>query len=159
MIFATFSNHSSIHEPTVYLPLLAKSTSPVSTSAFFSFFFDFCLRFAQNILGNLLACDGIVSCCEPSFPAAILAFSDVTLAVHSFLSHSKHLLKAKALAEYAKEEDKIGRIQLIRRSTDAAGTSRFRRLELTDLTVREKVLRAFSDDELAHIFDTDGFFE
>ena len=63
------------------------------------------------------------------------------------------------LAEYAKEEDKIGRIQLIRRSTDAGGTSRFRRLELTDLTVREKVLRAFSDDELAHIFDTDGFFE
>ena len=73
--------------------------------------------------------------------------------------YADNLPKAKALAEYAKEEDKIGRIQLIRRSTDAGGTSRFRRLELTDLTVREKVLRAFSDDELAHIFDTDGFFE
>ena len=73
--------------------------------------------------------------------------------------YADNLPKAKALAEYAKEEDKIGRIQLIRRSTDAGGTSRFRRLELTDLIVREKVLRAFSDDELAHIFDTDGFFE
>ena len=73
--------------------------------------------------------------------------------------YADNLPKAKALAEYAKEEDKIGRIQLIRRSMDAGGTSRFRRLELTDLTVREKVLRAFSDDELAHIFDTDGFFE
>lgn len=73
--------------------------------------------------------------------------------------YADNLPKAKALAEYAKTEDRIGRIQLIRKSPDAGGTKRFRRLELTDLTVREKVLRAFSDDELAHIFDTYGTFE
>ena len=71
--------------------------------------------------------------------------------------YADNLPKAKALAEYAKTEDRIGRVQLIRRGTDAGGTSRFRRLELTDMAVREKVLRAVSDDELAAIFVTDGF--
>lgn len=72
--------------------------------------------------------------------------------------YADNLPKAKALAEYAKREDRIGRVQLIHKSTDAGGTSRFRRLDLTDLTVREKVLRAVSSDELDHIFDTDGTF-
>lgn len=70
-----------------------------------------------------------------------------------------NLPKAKALAEYAKTEDRIGRIQLIRKGTDIGGVKKFRRLELTDLAVREKVLRAVSDDELAHIFDIDGIDE
>ena len=70
-----------------------------------------------------------------------------------------NLPKAKALAEYAKNEDRIGRIQLIRKGTDIGGVKKFRRLELTDLAVREKVLRAVSDDELAHIFDTNGIDE
>lgn len=70
-----------------------------------------------------------------------------------------NLPKAKALAEYAKTEDRIGRIQLIRKGTDIGGVKKFRRLELTDLSVREKVLRAVSDDELAHIFDIDGIDE
>lgn len=72
--------------------------------------------------------------------------------------YADNLPKAKALAEYAKREDRIGRVQLIHKSADAGGTSRFRRLDLTDLTVREKVLRAVSSDELDHIFDTDGIF-
>lgn len=70
-----------------------------------------------------------------------------------------NLPKAKALAQYAKEEDRIGRIQLIHKSTDAGGANRFIRLDLTDIAVRDKVLRAVSNDELEHIFDTDGFFE
>lgn len=52
--------------------------------------------------------------------------------------------------------DKRCTFQLIRRGTDAGGSSRFRRLELTDMAVREKVLRAVSDDELATIFVSDG---
>ncbi|MBQ7037362.1 MAG: DEAD/DEAH box helicase family protein [Clostridia bacterium] len=70
--------------------------------------------------------------------------------------YSDNLPKAKALAEYAKKEDRIGRIQLIHKSSDAAGVSHFRRLDLTNLTVRDKVLQAMNNDELDHIFDTDG---
>lgn len=70
-----------------------------------------------------------------------------------------NLPKAKALAEYAKAEDRLGRIQLIHKTTDAGGTSRFIRLDLTDMAVRDKVLRAFSNDELDHIFETDGIIE
>lgn len=73
--------------------------------------------------------------------------------------YADNLPKAKALAEYAKDEDRLGRIQLIHKTTDAGGTSRFIRLDLTDIVVRDKVLRAFSNDELDHIFETDGIIE
>lgn len=73
--------------------------------------------------------------------------------------YADNLPKAKALAEYAKKEDRIGRIQLIHKSTDGAGNIRFKRLDLTDMTTREKVLRANNDDELKNIFVTDGIFE
>ena len=64
-----------------------------------------------------------------------------------------------ALAEYAKREDRIGRIQLLHKRHDAAGQSKFKRLDLTDIAVRDKVLRANSSDDLDNIFATDGFFE
>ena len=67
-----------------------------------------------------------------------------------------NLPKAKALAEYAKKEDRIGRIQLIHKNTGVGGVSQFRRLDLTDLAVRDKVLRANNDDELKNIFYTNG---
>ena len=73
--------------------------------------------------------------------------------------YADNLPKAKALAEYAKAEDRLGRIQLIHKTTDAGGTDRFIRLDLTDIAVRDKVLRAFSNDELDHIFETDGIIE
>lgn len=73
--------------------------------------------------------------------------------------YADNLPKAKALAEYAKAEDRLGRIQLIHKTTDAGGTSRFIRLDLTDIAVCDKVLRAFSNDELEHIFETDGIIE
>ena len=66
---------------------------------------------------------------------------------------------AKALAEYARAEDRIGRVQLIHKTADAGGTARFIRLDLTDIAVRDKVLRAQSNDELDHIFYTDGIIE
>ena len=73
--------------------------------------------------------------------------------------YADNLPKAKALAEYAKKETRIGRIQLIHKSTDAGGNNRFKRLDLTDMATREKVLRANNDDELRNIFETDGRFE
>ena len=73
--------------------------------------------------------------------------------------YKDNLPKAKALAEYAKREDRMGRIQLIHKDSDAAGKSRFRRLDLTDIEVRDKVLRATTPDELDSIFVNYGFFE
>ena len=73
--------------------------------------------------------------------------------------YKDNLPKAKALAEYAKREDRIGRIQLLHKRHDAAGQSKFKRLDLTDIAVRDKVLRANSPDDLDNIFATDGFFE
>ena len=73
--------------------------------------------------------------------------------------YKDNLPKAKALAEYARREDSIGRIQLIRKSSDAGGHSRFKRLDLTDIAVRDKVLRATTTDDLDSIFVTDGFFD
>ena len=45
------------------------------------------------------------------------------------------------------------------KDTDVAGKARFKRLDLTDMVVREKVISAINNDELDHIFDTDGFFD
>lgn len=70
--------------------------------------------------------------------------------------YADNLPKAKSLAEYAKKEDRIGRIQLIHKSTDAGGNNRFFRLDLTDIGVREKVLRANNDDDLKNIFTANG---
>lgn len=70
-----------------------------------------------------------------------------------------NLGKAKGFAEYAKEELKIGRIELIRTSKDAAGETRFKRLDMGRGTVRDKVLSAINNDELDHIFDVYGEFQ
>ncbi len=69
--------------------------------------------------------------------------------------YADNLPKAKALARYAQAETRIGRVQLIRKTTDAGG-ARFVRLELTDPEVGNKVLHAMTNDELNHIFETDG---
>ncbi len=66
--------------------------------------------------------------------------------------YKDNLSKAKALARYAQEEDRLGRIQLVRKSG-----GKFVRLELTDIEVRDKVLKAINNDELDHIFDDEGF--
>lgn len=70
-----------------------------------------------------------------------------------------NLGKAKALAKYAEEEPKIGRVQLIRREKDASGKDKFKRLDMSHGTVRQKVLKAINTDEIDHIFEMDGFFE
>ena len=70
-----------------------------------------------------------------------------------------NLGKAQGLANYAANEPRIGRVQLIRIGKDAAGENRFKRLDLAKGSIRNKVLAAISTDELDHIFDTDGVFE
>lgn len=70
-----------------------------------------------------------------------------------------NLSKAKALAEYANKELKVGRVQLIRQSKNENGTAKYKRLEMTKGLIREKVLNCMSIEELNHIFDTDGFFD
>ena len=74
-------------------------------------------------------------------------------------SRKDNLGKAKGFARYAAEEPRIGRIQLIRQGKDAAGNTRFKRLDLAKGAVREKVLKAQKNDELDHIFETDGEFK
>lgn len=69
-----------------------------------------------------------------------------------------NLGKAKGFAKYAAENEGIGRIQLIRMGKDAAGKNRFKRLDMSFGAVRQRVLHALNNDELDHIFDTDGFF-
>lgn len=69
-----------------------------------------------------------------------------------------NLGKARGFAEYARQNPGVGRIQLIRMSKDDVGHNRFKRLDMAMSAVRDKVSRAMTNDELDHIFDTDGFF-
>ena len=73
--------------------------------------------------------------------------------------YADNLAKAKALAKYAKDEIRFGRIQLIHKSENAMGQSQFKRLELTQYEIRERVLKANNDDELKNIFSQDGVIE
>ncbi len=70
-----------------------------------------------------------------------------------------NLGRAKGMAEYARQNPGVGRIQLIRMSKDILGRNRFKRLDMSMSAVRDKVSRAVNNDELDHIFDTDGFFK
>jgi type III restriction enzyme len=69
-----------------------------------------------------------------------------------------NLGKAKGFAEYARQNPGVGKIQLIRKGKDAAGKNRFKRLDMSKSAIRDKVSHAMSNDELDHLFDTDGFF-
>lgn len=69
-----------------------------------------------------------------------------------------NLGKAKGFAEYARQNPGVGRIQLIRMGKDAAGHNRLKRLDMAMSFVRDKVSRAMTNDEIDHIFETDGFF-
>ena len=64
-----------------------------------------------------------------------------------------NLSKAKALAEYAETEDRIGRVQMIRRISCAGGASRFVRLDLGKGAVRTKVRAVTTDAELNALFE------
>ncbi len=69
-----------------------------------------------------------------------------------------NLGKAKGFAEYARQNPGVGRIELIRMDRDPAGNKRFKRLDMSRSAIRNKVLKAMTNDEINHIFDTDGIF-
>lgn len=69
-----------------------------------------------------------------------------------------NLGKAKGFAEYARQNPGVGRIELIRMDKDPAGNKRFKRLDMSRSAIRDKVLKAVTNDEINHIFDTDGVF-
>lgn len=101
---------------------------------------------------------------KPTYPDFIVVRSDaVSEYVIDILephnpAFTDNLGKAKGFAEYARQNPGVGRIQLIRMSKDAAGRSRFKRLDMSMSAVRDKVSHAMTNDEIDHIFDTDGFF-
>lgn len=67
-----------------------------------------------------------------------------------------NLGKAQGLAEYARQNQAIGRIQLIRKGKNGAGKDVFVRLDLSKGEIRDMVIKATSNDELDHIFDLKG---
>lgn len=69
-----------------------------------------------------------------------------------------NLGKAKGFAEYARQNPGVGRIQLIRIQKDSVGQEKAFRLDMSKSSIRDKVSRCISNDELNHIFETDGFF-
>lgn len=76
-------------------------------------------------------------------------------------SHFKdNLGKAKGLAKYCLEQSNLsgqfGRVQLVR-EISKFGESKLVRLELNKTSVRDKILKCTTNDELDHIFETDGF--
>ena len=70
-----------------------------------------------------------------------------------------NLGKAKGFAEYARQNPGVGRIQLIRMQRDSVGREKAFRLDMSKSSIRDKVSRCASNDELNHIFESDGFFQ
>ncbi len=101
---------------------------------------------------------------KPAFPDFVIIRkdSDEEYVVDILEPHDPtridNLGKARGFAEYARQNPGVGRIQLIRMGKDAVGHNRFKRLDMAMSAVRDKVARAMTNDELDHIFDTDGFF-
>lgn len=73
-------------------------------------------------------------------------------------TRTDNLGKAKGLAEYARQNPGVGRIQLIKMKKDSLGNEKPFRLDMSKSSVRDKVLYCASNDELVHIFDEYGFF-
>lgn len=70
------------------------------------------------------------------------------------------LAKAKGLVNYVNNEQRVGRVQMIRERKDSAtGKKCYLRLEFTNPDVQEAVMHAMTLDEFEHIFDTMGFIE
>lgn len=74
-------------------------------------------------------------------------------------TRTDNLGKAKGLAEYARQNPGVGRIQLIKMKKDSLGNEKPFRLDMSKSSVRDKVLYCASNDELVHIFDEYGFFD
>lgn len=69
-------------------------------------------------------------------------------------SRNDSLPKAKALVDYAKENPKMSRIQLIKKKNN-----KFVRLDMSKTEIQGKIKKAMIPEELENIFDSDGFAE
>lgn len=101
---------------------------------------------------------------KPAYPDFIIVRKDAVsgYVIDILEPHNPEFIdnlgKAKGFAEYARQNPGVGRIQLIRMAKDISGKNRFKRLDMSMSAVRDKVSKAINNDELDHIFDTDGFF-
>src|SRR5574344_1487943 len=68
-------------------------------------------------------------------------------------TRTDNLGKAQGFASYARNNQEIGRLQLIRLKKDGIGRDKFIRLDMSRSLVQEKVLAARTNEELDHIFD------
>lgn len=86
----------------------------------------------------------------------IIRKEDATFVIDILEPHdgtrTDNLGKAKGFAEYARQNPAVGRLQLIR-----IINGQVRRLDMSRSSVRDRVSRAMSDDDLNYIFDEVGF--
>ena len=101
---------------------------------------------------------------KPTYPDFLIIRQDNSEYVVDILephdpTRQDNLGKAKGFAEYARQNPGLGRIQLIRMQRDSVGKERAFRLDMSKSSIRDKVSRCLSNDELNHIFESDGCFE
>ncbi len=101
---------------------------------------------------------------KPTYPDFLIIRRDGSEYVVDILephdpTRQDNLGKAKGFAEYARQNPGVGRIQLIRMQLDSIGKERAFRLDMSKSSIRDKVSRCASNDELNHIFESDGFFQ
>lgn len=101
---------------------------------------------------------------KPTYPDYLIIRRDGSEYVVDILephdpTRQDNLGKAKGFAEYARQNPGVGRIQLIRIQRDSVGKERAFRLDMSKSSVRDKVSRCASNDELNHIFESDGFYQ
>lgn len=101
---------------------------------------------------------------KPTYPDFLIIRRDGSEYVVDILephdpTRQDNLGKAKGFAEYARQNPGVGRIQLIRMQRDSVGRERAFRLDMSKSSVRDKVSRCASNDELNHIFESEGFFQ
>lgn len=101
---------------------------------------------------------------KPTYPDFLIIRRDGSDYVVDILephdpTRQDNLGKAKGFAEYARQNPGVGRIQLIRMQRDSVGRERAFRLDMSKSSIRDKVSRCASNDELNHIFESDGSFQ
>ena len=101
---------------------------------------------------------------KPTYPDFLIIRRDSSEYVVDILephdsTRLDNLGKAKGFAEYARQNPGVGRIQLIRMQRDSVGRERAFRLDMSKSSVRDKVSHCASNDELNHIFESEGFFQ
>lgn len=72
-------------------------------------------------------------------------------------SRNDNLPKAKGFAKYARVNQEVGRLELVRKVNGVSGP-RFKRLDLTKSLIQIEVLRCSTDEELNNIFDKHGYY-